>query len=147
MSMRWSVIIAACVTWLTVTVLLAWRPSVRGALSYLRSSRYSLPTVLNPNSLGDVDPARVQHDGKCENCGVQAAVPLSRTRLERAPWRIVWWCEVCGRQSRAICPDELVPVFVKWDRAGGMGLSMREVADMVGVSLDVVQQAIEDELL
>lgn len=145
--MRWWVIIASVVIWQTLKELLAWRRSVLAGRNSRPSSRSSLPTVQNPNSLTDVDPALIQHDGKCENCGSQVAVPLSRTRLERSPWRIVWWCEVCGRQSRAICPDELVPVFVKWDTAGGMGLSIREVADMVSVSLDDVQQAIEDELL
>jgi hypothetical protein len=77
---------------------------------------------------------------------VQAAVPMQRTRLERRPWRIVWWCAVCGRQSRAMVAPELVPVLVAWDRAGGMSLSMREVAEMVQVDLDELNRAVEDEL-
>ena len=101
----------------------------------------------NPNSLDDVDPARVAHNGSCEHCGVVVPVPLSRTRLERRPWRLVWWCSVCGRQARAICPPELAPLFLKWDCAGGLALSMREVADMVQVSLEDIERAIEDELL
>ena len=128
----------------------SWRRSKRsapGAHNSRRSSRFSQPTVQRPNSLADVDPSRVQHDGPCEHCGVRATVPLTRTRLERRPWRIVWWCAVCGQQARAHCPQELVPVFAAWDKAGGMGMSMREVADMVSVDLDVLNAAVEDELL
>jgi hypothetical protein len=72
---------------------------------------------------------------------------MSRTRLERHPWRIVWWCAVCGRQSRAPCPAELVGLFSSWDKAGGTSLSMREVADLVRVDLDALNRAVEDELL
>jgi hypothetical protein len=72
---------------------------------------------------------------------------MSRTRVERRPWRLVWWCDVCGRQSRAKVPPELVPVFIGWDRAGGTTLSMREVSEMVQVDLDELNAAIEDELL
>jgi hypothetical protein len=67
--------------------------------------------------------------------------------LERHPWRIVWWCAVCGRQSRAACPAELVGVFTGWDKAGGTSLSMREVADLVNVDLDALNRAVVDELL
>jgi hypothetical protein len=96
--------------------------------------------------LADADPSRIAHDGKCEHCGVQTVVPMSRTRLERRPWRIVWWCDVCGRQSRAKVAPELVPVLVSWDRAGGMGLSMREVADFVSADADEFARAVEEEL-
>jgi hypothetical protein len=72
---------------------------------------------------------------------------MSHTRVERRPWRLVWICQVCGRQSRAACPPELVGMFVSWDRAGGTSLSMREVAEMVQVDLDELNAAIEDELL
>jgi hypothetical protein len=46
-----------------------------------------------------------------------------------------------------MCPPELVPVFIGWDRAGGTSLSMREVAEMVQVDLDELNDAIADELL
>ena len=69
------------------------------------------------------------------------------TRLERRPWRLVWWCRVCGRQSRALVHPELVPMLTGWDKAFGMSLSMREVAEMVAVDLDELNRAIEDELL
>jgi hypothetical protein len=133
--------------WLTVKGWRRWRRSVRGVPNSPHSSRSSLPTVQNPNLLADTDPKRVLHDGMCEWCGVNIAVPMSRTRLERRPWRLVWWCGVCGRQSRALCPPELVGLFVGWDKAGGTSLSMREVAEMVSVDLDELNAAIEDELL
>jgi hypothetical protein len=37
-------------------------------------------------------------------------------------------------------------MFVRWDEAGGMSLSMREVAEMVQVDLDEFNRAIADEL-
>jgi hypothetical protein len=37
-------------------------------------------------------------------------------------------------------------MFVQWDEAGGMSLSMREVAEMVQVDLDEFNRAIADEL-
>jgi hypothetical protein len=89
----------------------------------------------------------VAHDSPCQSCGVQTPVPMSRTRLERRPWRLVWRCPVCGQQGKTACPPELVDTFTGWDRAGGTSLSMREVADMVGVDLDALNRAIEDEIL
>lgn len=73
-------------------------------------------------------------------------VPMQRTRLERRPWRIVWWCAVCGKQSRALVSEDIAATMIGWDRAYGMSVSMREVAEMVGVSLDDLNAAIEDEL-
>jgi hypothetical protein len=37
-------------------------------------------------------------------------------------------------------------MFVRWDEAGGMSLSMREVAEMVQVDLEEFNRAIADEL-
>lgn len=74
-------------------------------------------------------------------------MPFRVTRVERRPWRLVWWCEVCGRQARALVPPELVPVFVEWDRAFGTSLSLREVAEFVDVDLDELGRAVEEELL
>lgn len=139
-----SIIVMLC--WLMVKGLRRWRLSGRAAHSYQHSKLSSQATVRKPNSLADLHPSKIQHDGKCQNCGVQTAVPLQRTRLERRPWRIVWWCSVCGQQANARCPDELVPMFVQWDEAGGMSLSMREVAEMVQVDLDEFNRAIADEL-
>ncbi|HEY7823676.1 MAG TPA: hypothetical protein VIG24_12620 [Acidimicrobiia bacterium] len=41
----------------------------------------------------------------------------------------------------------MVPMLVGWDRVGGTSLSLREVAEMVDVDLDELNQAVEDELL
>jgi hypothetical protein len=144
--MRWWEIIGVVVIWLTVKGWLRWRRSVLAAHNSRQSSPSSPLTVQKSSWLAEADPSRIAHDGTCENCGVQATVPMQRTRLERRPWRIVWWCAVCGRQSRARVAPELVPVLVAWDRAGGMSLSMREVAEMVQVDLDELNRAVEDEL-
>ena len=72
---------------------------------------------------------------------------MTRTRLERRPWRLVWRCQVCGSQQRVPCPPEAIAVFVEWDRAGGTSLSMREVADMVYADLDEFERALRDEVL
>ncbi|HEY7821275.1 MAG TPA: hypothetical protein VIG24_00480 [Acidimicrobiia bacterium] len=74
-------------------------------------------------------------------------MPMQRTRVERRPWRLVWWCAVCGRQSRALVPAELVPTMIGWDRAYGTSLSLREIAEFVDVDLDELGRAVEDELL
>ena len=146
MSMHWSEIFVVVVIWLMVKSWLRSKRSGRAALNSPQSSPSSQPTVRKPNSLADLHPSKIQHDGRCQNCGVQTAVPLQRTRLERRPWRIVWWCAVCGQQAKAHCPDELVPMFVQWDQAGGMSMSMREVAEMVRVDLDEFNRAIAEEL-
>ena len=139
--------IVVLVIWRTAIVLRAWKRSVRDGRSSQHSSPSSLPTVRNPNLVANTDPSRVLHNGRCEHCKVEVAVPMVRTRIERRPWRLVWWCGVCGRQSRAKVADELVDLFVSWDREGGTTLSMREVADMVQVDLDELNEAIADELL
>jgi hypothetical protein len=144
--MPWWEIIVVLVIWRTVR---SWRRSRRSGRD-VRNSRHSSPscllTVPKQSWLADTDPSRIAHDGTCENCGVQAQVPMQRTRLERRPWRIVWWCAVCGRQSRARVAPELVPLLVSWDKAGGMSLSMREVADFVSADADELLRAVEDEL-
>ena len=138
--------IGVLVIWLMVR---RWRRSKRSGhdgRSSRPSKRLSRLTEQRLNSLADADPERIAHNGTCENCGVESVVPFRSTRLERRPWRLVWICQVCGKQSRAKVPPELVDLFVGWDRAGGMSLSMREVADFVNVDLDELSQAVKDEL-
>ncbi|HEY7823989.1 MAG TPA: hypothetical protein VIG24_14205 [Acidimicrobiia bacterium] len=117
---------------------------VSGGARGMKSAR--LPNAQKRTWLDDADPARVAHESKCEACGVVMPVLMSQSRLERRPWRLVWWCRVCGRQSRALCPPELVPTLMEWDRAFGTSLSLREVAEWVSVDLDGLAQAVEDEL-
>jgi len=144
--MPWSEIGVVAVTLLMVR---GWRRSKRSGRAVPNSQRFNQSSPLtgqNPNSLVDADPAMVAHDSRCENCGVQVPVPVRVSRLERRPWRLVWWCRVCGRQSRALVRPEMVPMLVGWDRVGGTSLSLREVAEMVDVDLDELNQAVEDEL-
>ena len=147
MSMPWSEIFVVVAIWLMVKGWRRSRRSDRAALKSRRSSRSSQRIAPKQTLAADADPSRVAHNGVCEHCGVEGVVPLARTRLERRPWRLVWWCSVCGKQARVMCPPELVPQFLEWDRAGGLALSMREVAEMVQVSLEDIERAIEDELL
>ena len=72
---------------------------------------------------------------------------MTRTRLERRPWRLVWRCEVCNSQQKVPCPPEVVALFAEWDRAGGTSLSMREVSEMVQTGMDEFEQALRDEVL
>jgi transcription elongation factor Elf1 len=127
----------------------SWRRSRRSAHDG-RNSPHSKPLSLlteqKRNWLADADPTRIGHQSQCDHCRAETIVPFRLTRVERRPWRLVWWCSVCGRQARASVPPELVPVMVEWDRAFGTSLSMREVADMVRVDLDELNAAIEDEL-
>jgi hypothetical protein len=37
-------------------------------------------------------------------------------------------------------------MFLAWDKAGGLSLSLREVADFVNVDLDELSRAVKDEL-
>jgi hypothetical protein len=147
MSTRWWVVIVVTVTWLTLLALRRWRRSVHAEHKSPQSSRSSQRIVQKRNLLADSDPSLIAHDSKCERCGVQMPVPMRLSRVERRPWRLVWWCRVCGRQSRALIPDEIVGTLTGWDRAFGTSLSLREVADMARVDLDELNAAIEDELL
>jgi len=144
--MPWSEIGVALATLLTVSVLRRSKRFVRDALNYQPYRASSQPTGRKRTWLDDADPARVAHESKCEACGVVMPVLMVHSRLERRPWRLVWWCRVCGRQSRALCPPELVPTLMEWDRAYGTTLSLREVAEWVSVDLDGLAQAVEDEL-
>ena len=99
------------------------------------------------NSLANADPERIAHNGVCQNCGCDIPVPMTRTRLERRPWRLVWWCQVCGSQQKVPCPPEVIALFAEWDRAGGTSLSMREVSEMVQTGMDEFERAVQDEIL
>ena len=97
--------------------------------------------------LANADPERIAHNGVCRSCGSDVPVPITQTRLERRPWRLVWRCVVCGSQQKVACPPEAVETFIAWDRAGGTTLSMREWAYMVQTDLGEFERAVREEIL
>ena len=135
------------VTLLTVFARLRLKRSAPDAPNSPPSSHSSPPTDPKLNLLADADPNRIGHDSACEHCETEAIVPMSETRLERRPWRLVWRCRVCGQQSRVRCPPQLISTVMAWDRAYGTVLSLREVVEFVKTDLDGLAQAVEDELL
>lgn len=135
------------VTLLTAFARLRLKRSERDAHSSPPSSHSSPPTDPKLNLLADADPSRIGHQSVCETCGYEDIIAMRSTRLERRPWRLVWRCEVCGNQSRAKCPPQLVPVFIEWDRAFGTTISLREVVEFNKSDLDEFERAVEDELL
>jgi hypothetical protein len=86
--------------------------------------------------LPELDPVRTMHDSTCGTCKVKASIPLSRSRLEVRPWRLMWLCEVCGHLGRVLVPRELVPDLLRLERAGGLVVSQREFDDARSMSLD-----------
>lgn len=134
-------------TLLMVIVWRRWRRSDHDVLSSPPFRPSSERTEQRRNLLADADPERIAHNNVCRNCGCAIPVSMTRTRLERRPWRLVWRCELCGSQQKVPCPPEVIETFIEWDRAGGTSLSMREVAEMVQVDLDALNRAIEDEIL
>lgn len=72
---------------------------------------------------------------------------LSRTRLEKRPWRLGWECQACGKQTTFPAPDDLVPAMLELERAGGVALSSREVREFARVSVEEFEAAVREELL
>lgn len=97
--------------------------------------------------MSDLDPDRTLHDAPCLACGARLTVPLSRTRLERRPWRFVWWCEACGDLAQFPAPPDLIGPMRRLDRAGGAAISVREVRRFEGASAAEWEDAVREELL
>ena len=74
-------------------------------------------------------------------------MPLSRTRLERRPWRLVWVCESCGDEAHVPAPPDLIGPMRELDRAGGAAISVREARAFAAMSADEFETALRDELL
>ena len=145
--MPWWESFVVTVTLLTVFARLRWKPSAHDEPNSPPSSHSSPPTDQKLNLLADADPSRIGHQSVCETCEYEDIIPMRVTRLERRPWRLVWRCQVCGNQSRAKCPPQLVPVFIEWDKAFGTTISLREVVEFTKSDLGEFEQAVEDELL
>lgn len=94
-----------------------------------------------------LDPERTLHDAPCLGCRTRTPVPFSRTRLERRPWRLVWVCESCGDEAAFPAPPDLIGPMRELERAGGVGISVREARAFAAASADEFDQAVRDELL
>jgi hypothetical protein len=93
------------------------------------------------------DPEQVLHDAPCLECGARIPVQLSRTRLEKRPWRLAWTCIACERLTTFPAPDDLIPAMLELQRAGGVAISEREVREFVGAGSDEFEAALREELL
>lgn len=115
------------------------RRSGRGGRSSLRSRRSSTPTRPKQTSSGR-DHGRTFHITGCRWCKVLTPVPLTATRLEWRPWRVVWDCTSCGRTVSALVGDDALDVLLAAEVAGGMRLSNREIEEARLVDWDVEAQ-------
>jgi hypothetical protein len=97
--------------------------------------------------VSDLEPDQVLHDAPCLNCGARLPVLLSRTRLEKRPWRLVWACLACERTAEFPAPPDLIRPMLDLQRAGGVAISAREAKAFAAVSADEFERAVRDELL
>lgn len=120
----------------------------RGVPSSPRSSLSSTRTGLRPtSSVSTLDPDRTFHDAPCLLCRSREPVPLSKTRLERRPWRLVWTCVSCGDQATFPAPPDLIPEMRKLERPGGVAISLREARQFAAATAAEFDDALRDELL
>ena len=94
-----------------------------------------------------LDPDRTFHDAPCLLCRSREPVPLSKTRLERRPWRLVWTCMSCGDEAHFPAPPDLIPEMRALERAGGVAISVREARAFSAMSAAEFETALRDELL
>ena len=145
---RWETFVIV-VTLLMVSGRLRSRRSGRGAHNSQRYSRSSphirkRPLLRGPHRL---DAERTGHLSACARCGVETVVPMVACRLERGPWRLVWWCEECDRLSVTLVAKDFVPMLLDMEVAGGLLLSSRELELWSDADEDDVSEAFEAELL
>jgi RNase P subunit RPR2 len=134
------------VIWLMAKRWLRWRRSVHAGRNYQRYS-HSSPPIEAKQTLRELDPDKTLHHSVCHWCRTRLYVPLRRSRLEARPWRLTWTCEVCGNPTRVLVADDALDMLLAQDRAGGMAISKREVADFASVSVEQLLLAAEDEIL
>ena len=134
--------------WLLVKLRLLERRFGPDARSSLPSSRSSTRTGLRPSSpVSALDPERTFHDAPCLTCGFRDRVALARTRLERRPWQLVWTCASCGDEAHFPSPPDLIRPMLAMEKAGGVGISVREARAFAKASADEFEAAVRDELL
>ena len=83
----------------------------------------------------------------CTQCKVKTVVPLVLCRLERGPWRLVWDCTACLKMTSVLVHEEVLPMLLAMDFAGGSKLSVREAEEWRWADEDAVSEAVEWELL
>jgi len=54
---------------------------------------------------------------------------------------------VCGNPSRVLVAEDALGMLLAQDRAGGMAISRREVAEFADLSVDELSDAAADEIL
>ena len=74
-------------------------------------------------------------------------MPMVECRLERGPWRLVWWCDYCDRLSLTLVAKDVVPMLLDMEVAGGLLLSSRELELWAQADEDDLSEAFEAELL
>lgn len=94
-----------------------------------------------------LDPDNTMHQSTCHWCRTRLYIPLRRSRLEERPWRLTWRCDVCGNPSRVLVAEDALGMLLAQDRAGGMAISRREVAEFADLSVDELSDAAADEIL
>ena len=134
--------------WLLASLRRLERRLERGGRSSRLSSRSSTLTGLRPSSpVSALDPDRTFHDAPCLGCRSREPVPLTKTRLERRPWRLVWTCESCGDEAQFPAPPDLIPQMRGLERVGGAAISVREARRFATATADEFESAVRDELL
>lgn len=97
--------------------------------------------------MSDLDPERTLHDAPCLSCGARLTVPLSKTRLEKRPWRLVWQCEGCDGTAEFPAPPDLIGPMRRLERVGGIAISVREARAFAQASDEEFDEAVRTELL
>jgi hypothetical protein len=81
------------------------------------------------------------HESLCSRCGAEFVVPMAATRLERAPWRLVWRCTLCECMSQRRLPrSDALTVAALFDRPYGSQISIREAEDIERMSGHTFEQ-------
>ena len=111
-------------------------PGARSSLPFRRSFTRTRPKQTSSGR----DHGRTFHITGCPRCRMIGPIPLTVTRLEWRPWRVVWDCTGCGRTVSALVGEDALDVLLAAEVAGGMRLSEREIEEASLVDWDVEAQ-------